>query len=488
MKKLVILIILLFPAIIGAAQSDDKLNIGGELYTNNRVRLNDTLPWSWNENRIDLQLTRKVSGFGKFNADVWFRSFNFSENDLINPYYTSNLTLPFSYEIREANFELYDFLIKNLDVTIGRQRIAWGTADKINPTDNLNPYDFADIFDFGRHLGSDAIDARYYIGDDMKIEGVFIPYFKPARLPFGDWWQAFEEDNSTLPDTMRITERHNIIQPVTINLKYNNFTYKYELPPNKFSDNPICGIKVAKTLFGFDFSASYVYGRDGFPLPSVSDVTVDSLSSTLDTAYLSIDTKLIYPREHIIGFDFAGVIGNFGVRGELGIFIPDKEYKLTINSPDPNSLVNVPIPLPLEFEAEGMPEDSVVFSSKAYAKYVLGLDYTFTWNAYLNFQYVHGFVNERGNGNMNDYFVLHFEKKFFDDKLILSPADVMAEVYDWNDIANNYAFVYMPTVGFQATDNAKIEIGARIIDGKGNGLFSKIKDKDEFVISAKYSF
>ncbi len=483
MKKLLLPLLLILLSVRATnAQDNDKLTIGGELLTKNRIRLNDTLPWSWNENRLDLQLTRKIEGFGKFNADIWFRSFNFTQSDLQNPFYTSNITLPFSYEIREANFELYDFLVKNLDVTIGRQRIAWGTADGINPTDNLNPYDLSDIWDFGSHLGSDAIDFRYYI-KDFKIEGVFLPYFTPARMPFGDWWQAFDSGND-MPDTMQIREVNNLVPPITINLKYNNMTYDYIYPSNRFSETPGYGLKVAGNILGFDVSASYVYGRDGLPLPSVATINMDSVSSSFDTAYLSVNTTLIYPRVNIFGFDFAGTIGNIGVRGELGVFVPDKQYMLTVNSPDPNDMVTVPF---LEFEAVGTPEDSIVLDNKPYARYVLGADYIFSNGYYINVQYIHGFINERGQGNLNDYLSLHFEMKFFDEKLIIAPTDIFATVYDWNDIENNYAYVYMPSITYQATDNAKFEIGARIIDGKGNGLFANIKDKDQLYIKAKYS-
>jgi len=48
-------------------------------------------------------------------------------------------------------------LTSTLDIRIGRQRIAWGTADKLNPTDNLNPDDLEDIFDFGKHLDSNIV-------------------------------------------------------------------------------------------------------------------------------------------------------------------------------------------------------------------------------------------------------------------------------------------------------------------------------------------
>ena len=485
MKKFIFITIALFTSFnIQIFAQEETLIIGGELLTKNRIRINDSLPLSWNENRLDIQLTRKIKDFGKFNANVWFRSFNFTENDLQNPFYTSNLTLPFSFEVREAYFELYNFIIKNLDITIGRQRIAWGTADGINPTDNLSPYDLSDIWDFtNNHSGIDAIDFRYYI-KDTKIEGVFLPYFVPARLPFGDWWQAFGREEK-LPDSMIVKEVNNLIPPITLNIKYNKVNYNYILPANNLTETPGYGIKIAKNLLGFDFSLSYVYTRDALPLLNKTTVLVDSVSSTYDTAFLTVNNELIYPKINIFGFDFAGTLGNFGIRGELGVYIPEKKFMVNVESTDPNELINIP---PLEFEVEGIPKDSIVLDKKPYAKYVLGLDYFFANGYYINLQYFHGFINERGYNNLNNYLSLHFEMKFLDEKIIFSPSDFILATYDFNNPENNFAYVYMPSLSYQATDNAKIELGIRIIDGKGNGLFSNIKDKDHFFIKAKYSF
>jgi hypothetical protein len=55
-----------------------------------------------------------------------------------------------------------------LELTVGRQRIAWRTADRLNPTDNINAYDLEDIWDFGRHHGSELFYPRINVfGFDM---------------------------------------------------------------------------------------------------------------------------------------------------------------------------------------------------------------------------------------------------------------------------------------------------------------------------------
>ncbi|MDO9256902.1 MAG: hypothetical protein Q7U54_15385, partial [Bacteroidales bacterium] len=106
----------------------------------------------------------------------------------------------------------------------------------------------------------------------------------------------------------------------------------------------------------------------------------------------------------------------------------------------------------------------------------------------LNFQYLHGFIHERGNENLNDYFFLRYEKKFFNDKLKIAPIGGGFIVTDWDKIKDNYAIVYMPEVSYKATDNAEITLSTVIFNGKGDNLFVKMKDYDMIMFKLKYSF
>ena len=76
-------------------------------------------------------------------------------------------------DLREAYFEIKGFLLDNVDVKIGRQRIAWGTADELNPKDNIIPLDLSDIWDFSNHLGSDAVQLSVYLWGLMSAESSF---------------------------------------------------------------------------------------------------------------------------------------------------------------------------------------------------------------------------------------------------------------------------------------------------------------------------
>ena len=67
---------------------------------------------------------------------------------------------PLELSLDQAFFIYKDFIINKLDFSAGKQRIAWGTADKLNPTDLLNADDYSDPFDFGEKIPTVAINFR----------------------------------------------------------------------------------------------------------------------------------------------------------------------------------------------------------------------------------------------------------------------------------------------------------------------------------------
>jgi hypothetical protein len=118
----------------------------------------------------------------------------------------------------------------------------------------------------------------------------------------------------------------------------------------------------------------------------------------------------------------------------------------------------------------------------------VGADYSFKNNTYLNFQYLHGFIHERGSENLNDYFFIRYEMKFFNEKLKIAPIGGGFIVTDWNKIKDNYAIAYLPQISYKATDDIEITLSAAIFDGKGDNLFANLKDYNMFMFKLKYNF
>ena len=439
------------------AQDDaNKLKLSGELLSDERVLLKDNNDWAWNENRLNLQLEKKIIGNAKFYSEIWARHIGLPSLTTSSQLYNKNIVNPYNIDIREAYVELYGFLFKNLDVKFGRQRITWGTADKLNPTDNLNPYDLEDILDFGRHRGSDAFNFTYYLNKDFSLQGVYIPFFQPANMPIGIFANALTP-SMDLPQGMMLKGMEDTLL----------------MPQYNLGESTVAGGKIKGFIKGVDFSLSYVWGRDGFPMATRNTFTpVDTLGG------ININSQLSFIRTHIIGADMATSIKGVGFWAEAAAFLPENDVIMTNDLSAMYPMSPVPV----------TQDTTLLQKDEPYIKYVVGADYSFGAGSYINVQYMHGFFHERGKDDLNDYFFVRFEQKLFNEKLKIVPLGGGFIVSDWNDVANNYALIFAPEIAYQATDNAEITLGATVFDGKGKNIFANLSDYNWALFKVKYSF
>ncbi|MCK4696076.1 MAG: hypothetical protein KAT74_09945, partial [Candidatus Cloacimonetes bacterium] len=347
MKKCNLIIIVLIISGFSLLYAEFGIDWSGYFQTDNRALIKGEHDFSWHEYRLDLQLEAYPSANTHFYSEIWLRTIGNSNIQASSDLYDKEKITSTNLYFKEAYLDIYGLILKDLDVRIGRQRIAWGTADKLNPTDNLNPDDLEDMWDFGRHLGSDGLKATYYLGD-YELSAVFIPKFTPAVLPSGDWAAALSP-SFDLPEGIILR----------------NYSDKIIMPENNLKENSVGGAKFSGNLFNYDFSLSYVYGRDDLPLINKASFTPVDTFGTVD-----ISAEMIYPQMQVIGADFAGSLGDVGVWGESAIFFPEK------------------IILSTDLSALGMGiQESIALDDEPYIKYVLGGDYTFTNGIYVNAQY-----------------------------------------------------------------------------------------------------
>lgn len=435
---------------------ETKLKLSGQLFTDQRFLLKEGNDWAWNENRLTLNLEKHISGISKFCSEIWLRNIGLPDVTKSADLYNKGIIDPYNLEIRQAYVQLTGFLVRNLDVTVGRQRIAWGTADQLNPTDNLNPYDMEDILDFGRHRGSDAINLKYYFNNDFSFQGVFIPFFQPANMPVGIFSNA-------LNPGMEL--------PAGLVLKGHSDTLL--MPRFNIAKSSVTGLKFKGFAKGVDFSLSYVRGMDGLPFNSRSTfIPVDTLGG------VSINSELNFARTHIIGADLATSLGGIGFWAEGALFIPRENISMTT---DLSALYPLS-PVPVEMDS------LILDKTRPYLKFIVGGDYFFGDGSYMNLQYMHGFIHERGRDDLNDYFFLRYEKNFFNEKLKIAPLSGGFIAGDWKEIRNNYAIVYMPEITWQATGNAAVTLSPVIFNGKGGNVFATLNDYSMFMFKLKYDF
>lgn len=415
-------------------------NLNGSISTDQRLRF-DPQEFTRNETRFNIKLQGALGDQYAYFGEAQLRG-------------TRDLTAEDQYEwdadLREGYLDLYKFFSDNLDVRLGKQIIAWGTADKLNPTSNVSPDDLEDPFNFGEKLGVNAIQTTVYWGN-VSLNGIFVPEFGTAELPSGEFAQAFAGTFST-PEGMTVgTITQHTLQPAS-----------------DLDESALYAVKLSTMVWEYDVSLSYVAGRDDLPLPNNVVLTPVDTLGTLD-----LDVDLIYPKMQVIGADLAGQFMTVGVWAEGALFLPDKVALTTA--------LNTPAGLQPQ-------ETTVALDDESYFKYAVGMDYTFKNAWYVNAQFVHGFFHERGQDALSDYVVCRFEKDFLNAELTIAPFGIAIAIPDWDHLDTNYGLVGMPEITYKPGDNIELILGASIIDGKGSNLFSQMKDLDQVYFKAKVSF
>ena len=165
------------------------------------------------------------------------------------------------------------FHFESADLRIGKQIVAWGRADGINPTDNLTPRDFAVMLPFedDQRLGTPSVKLDSFLSQEHTLTLFATPYFEPSKIP--------------LP-----TDGPGVVQ----------------VKPARSVSNTQLGLRLNKVGEGFDWSASYFRGFS--LLPSIRAVRGSPSGQV---------TELRYDRITVLGADFARNLGRFGVRGEV---------------------------------------------------------------------------------------------------------------------------------------------------------------------------
>lgn len=440
MKKFVLLVIMACAVSVpGLVSAEILADLNGEILVDSHMLFEDV---TFSKNDVRLMLKLQGSPFPQYRY--------YSEAYVKGSRQRNGDAFAWNIDLREAYVDLYEFISPNLDVRIGKQIIVWGTADKLNPTSNLSPDDLESTFDFGEKLGVNAINATYYWGNWM-LSAIGVPEFTPARLPAGDAASALSAPMPASPGLM----------------VRNTSTVTVE-PERTLDESSQFGLKLSGMLLSYDVSLSYFYGRDGIPLADKITVTPVDRLGTVD-----VQAQLTYPRIQVIGADFAGAISSVGVWGEAALFLPEQVDM-------PTYLMT---PAGLQQQAA-----AVALEDETYVKFVLGMDYTFESGWYLQTQFAHGFFGERGRDNLNDYLVGRIENSYLNDELTIVPLGFAITVSDWDDAGENYGIAGMPEISYRPADNVELTLGAVILEGKGDNMFSDMKGNDEIFFSAEVSF
>jgi len=202
-----LIIILLFTAKITFAQLSPFEYNGYAKYlfsTSKIPRIDDRL----NDNLIHLRLNTKWYATENLTAalELRFRAF-YGESVEQIPFYKDLIQTP--HDFVELDAILWDsdkslgyieadrlwigYSMDNLNITIGRQRVAWGTCWVWNPTDLFNPLNVLN-FDYEELPATDALRVQYYTGPVTRFDFTYQPAKDPNNQILAGLWSLNKWD------------------------------------------------------------------------------------------------------------------------------------------------------------------------------------------------------------------------------------------------------------------------------------------------------
>ncbi|MCH2448529.1 MAG: hypothetical protein MK198_00130 [Gracilimonas sp.] len=172
LKKIVLAVLLLLPVSLtaqptfsGFLELDKRFVTGGD-----STIIDDFY------NRFRLEMKAPVGSQLYVFSSLDLRFYDFPKSQSLDDLEQIEQEFPLDLTLWEAFIDVYGFLFDDLDIRVGKQRIAWGKADK------LNPNDFSDILNFAETIPSWAFKGTWYLGDH-QLTGVWLPSVTPILLP-----------------------------------------------------------------------------------------------------------------------------------------------------------------------------------------------------------------------------------------------------------------------------------------------------------------
>lgn len=404
------------------------LRWSGKLQSDIRFRIGDVKSGDWysqltlpagvsrNENIFKLKLEVEAGRFlGVADVDLVWTGYS-AAPESFNELFLREKIDPFRIEAHAAFIEIPNLFLDGLDLRIGQQVVAWGVGDQFNPTNTLNALDLEDPLLFGEQLGNMMVRVDYNPWGDWIVSGVLVPIFKPALLPPSA--QLGPTDPTRLPFVdPAFKHRVQAEQALSKALGFPAVVSKL-LPvlPETSVGNMQFAFRLAGVLGGQDVALSYYYGRTDIPQPWLNysyTAPADGVCRSVDggseeclNGITKVETFLGYPRMQMAGLNIAGEVDLFGwmskkikaigYRLELGVFFPQEATMILLQEELDYGGIKLPAG---EYDYRLGGKRPQVVEDRPFAKWTLGLDYTFNRNFYLNVQWVHGFPDEYGAGD-----------------------------------------------------------------------------------------
>ena len=375
--------------------------------------------------------TLRFQGNVTFNQKLAFKSVFEARKDLQDSY-RNRLYL------REVFFTISR---KKVDLKIGKQIVNWGTADIYNPTDNSNPRDYSDFFDFDNNkLGVWMVHLKYFHDNNHFTELLFSPSLPALAVPnpHSRWVLG-------LPSKMTNPLDLSIVSP--IHYGYTN------LRPTFREAGYSIGVKNGYTINGWDVSHSFLASADFSP-------TFDLRISTIQEREIKALFEPNFQRLYTLGFDFSKAFKKFGLKGEAALKI--------LSSPGDNAQVET-----------------------AYLEYIIGIEHTFSQLLFQkNLRVLLQWVQQI---NLENQALASDNVRFFLQKAISLRTELVLNYFSSFTIQTFYNIadknVYLrPSLKYRILDGWTTTIQGDLLFGKASGFLGQYRNNDRLQLSVTYNF
>ncbi|MCG8570134.1 MAG: hypothetical protein MJB14_08340 [Spirochaetes bacterium] len=348
-NKIIILLFLIFSVLFHALAEDEFDALFDENITSDSGQ-NETSSSDHSAGSGDFELSLIGEHSASFHVPVIPRHFDF-DSDIKAPKFNNDLGIEIKYKkmklVSMWNLGLFindwgnweaawknnefkaGFLrVKPLDnaiywspwkfnLGVGFQYYTWGLADKLNPTDNINPKDYRQGLDADK-ISVFSASATLYPVDFMSIEAVYVPFEQSSTFPL-DFAEKIPEDLYTQVNITGFTGGGDPI--------YDNISRDKKVEEEKLAFDLTSFKAGGKVNFFFptvDFSFSYLYDIDTYYTPEIKLDRYDLSSNAAILGILSAANKptssyrvesidLTRNRIHRFGFDIKATVDRFGI-------------------------------------------------------------------------------------------------------------------------------------------------------------------------------
>jgi len=231
--------------------------------------------------------------------------------------------------INEAYLRAY---FGGFEIEAGLRKLTWGKADSFGPLDVINPLDYSQLTDISDlmnfKIAMPMIHLSYRIGSFSKIEGVFVPFFKPMLSAEKDsrWYpaQMRQMDKQLGQLNKSLSELNGLFASLPAGVKVPELPDKIavNVPDTSSLDYLGAGLRFTATIGPADIGAQYYYGRLTRPAVYMTVVSFPTVPSYIPLpsgmpSLIPTSVNYEYNPYHQIGVDWAQVVFGFNIRAEF---------------------------------------------------------------------------------------------------------------------------------------------------------------------------